>query len=490
MWKWITILSFVAVMTMTVIALRSHSHPLILPTIATTQPATKPTTAPAPVAARPPAAFYIDVVRSNNPAIPATQPLALPVDLSDAAHIILRDPVYLDGAGHLWITRTDAKPTDETLRHSMDASEHLIPDRPLFVHWWLNESGDWAAAVVTQNPAGGYDIILSLDRKHFFSDRHYFWDRAFSWDGKIVVPADLGISVFELNPQVTEHFHPLPGLESGGTAPVAILDSKGVLAWAPWDNGKKGSRGPSRFVDGQWLDLPSDQWPQKIIQLLPLLDGSILQIIAGEADKISLAIAPLESNDIDQHHVAELVDALADPDEDKRQAAFTELSRYGPGLWPILEKTNADAPPEAQIRIRQLLRNKITPALGGMSILENRLKVVSRQPDGTLLLFAPAGVKIPNGTQEAQTVIPAWIPVRNTGRVDAHSHRRLSPTKTPTTAASAPSEMTGSSPTLPAPEDFLATASSRSRPKPNANSISSSESIAAAAGCFPLTATP
>src|SRR3954466_14344529 len=82
------------------------------PVVAATQAATKPATAPSPTTlAAAKVATYVEAVRAENPQVPATQPLALPVDLVDAAHLIVHDPVYLDPLGHLWITRSDARPT-------------------------------------------------------------------------------------------------------------------------------------------------------------------------------------------------------------------------------------------------------------------------------------------------------------------------------------------------------------------------------------------
>jgi hypothetical protein len=384
-----------------------------------TQPATQPTTAPVAVVHR--LTSYIDVVRAENPAVPATQPLSVPADLPDAAHLILHEPIYLDPSGHLWITRADANPTDRVLQKTSDSTEHVIPDRPVFAHWMTDDAGNWSAQVITRrspNDGGGFDIISSLERRKLADVRPYRWESAFSWNGKIVVPTDTGVSVFDIEPNIVEHYHALPGLAAGASMPIVVLDSRGLLAWAPWDNGKPGSRGASRFVDGNWTDLTGDQWPEKIIQLQPLLDGSILQIIAGYDDHVTLTIAPLETGDIDQKHVAELVDNLADPDEDKRQAAFAELSQYGPGLWPILEKMADDQPAEARVRIKQLLRSKIAPALGGMTVMENRLSTVRRQSDGTTIFFAPVGISIPNGDRDPQTVTPAWICIRPGGRVD------------------------------------------------------------------------
>ena len=308
-----------------------------------------------------------------------------------------------------------AQPTEQSLRQPQEPSEHIIPDTPVFVHWWINDNGDWSAAVVTHRP-GGFDIITSGDRRPLASDRPYKWSAAFSWLGRIVVPTDVGVSIFDITPTIQEHYHDLPGTKI--SPPLTILDAKGVLAWSPWENGKSGSHGVSRFVDGQWTDLAGDPWGEKTTQLVPLLDGSILQIVSTDTDKIALSIVPLESSDIVAPHITDLVTQLADPDPDKRQSSFAELSQYGPGLTPLLQKLSADQPPEARLRLKQLLAGKINPALGGMQVIDNRLTVVRRQPDGTALFFAPAGVSVPNGSQEAQAVTPAWLCIRPGGRVD------------------------------------------------------------------------
>jgi hypothetical protein len=406
-------LLFLALLATAAVVYTFRVHPIhsVVPPIASSQPTTLPAV---PLAiAPPPIASYIDVVRSENAAVPATQPLGTPVDLADAAHVILRDPIYLDPLGNLWITRVDAPPTEQALLQPQDPSEHVIPDLPAFVHWWLDDSGNWSAAVVTHR-AGGFDIITSKDRRPFAGDRPYRWSAAFSWQDKIVVPTDAGVSVFDTTPTIQEHYHAVPG----AAPPQVILDAKGVLAWSPWQIGAPATHGASRFVDGNWADLTADPWAQNIIQLLPLLDGSILQIVSVGSDKIALSIVPLEATDIDAQHITDLVTQLADPDPDKRQSAFAELSQYGPGLAPMLEKLSADQPPEGRLRLKQLLAGKLTPALGGMQIIDNRLTVVRRQDDGTVLLYAPGGVSVPNGADEPQTVTPAWLCIRPGGRVD------------------------------------------------------------------------
>lgn len=392
---------------------------------ASTQTTTHPSAAPALAKAKP--LTYIDAVRWANPGVPATQPLGVPVDLVDAAHVLLRDPVYVDPLGHLWIARADARPTNEGLRSPLDPPEHVIRDLPVFAHWWIND-GDWAAAVVTRGsaPSGSgraFEVITTRQREPLLVDRPFQWDRAFSWDGKIVVPTDVGISVIEVQPHMREFYHALPGMSAGDgsappTAPLAVLDVRGVIAWAPWDNGRRGSRGVSRFVDGNWIDLTSDAWAEKIVQLTPLLDGSVLQMTAGEENQVNLAITPLDATDIDRRRVDQLLAQLSDVEQEKREAAFKELTRYGPGLWPILEKVIDDQPAEGRMAVQALLRGKITPALGGMTIMENRLSVVNRQRDGIVLFYAPVGVRIGHGDRDPETISPAWIAIRPGGRVD------------------------------------------------------------------------
>src|SRR5437867_3168766 len=82
------------------------------------EPAPPPTTAPATQASTRPASrpapttSYVDVIRAAYPKFPATQPLGFPVDLIDAGHYVLADPIYICPRGDLWITRAHAPPLD------------------------------------------------------------------------------------------------------------------------------------------------------------------------------------------------------------------------------------------------------------------------------------------------------------------------------------------------------------------------------------------
>ncbi len=413
--------------------------------VVATQPATRPARRHRPQAF----ASYLDAVRATNPAVAATQPLGVPVELADAAHVVLHDPVYVDPTGDLWVTRRDGHPTEPLLAHLADAGpEFVLRDRPTFVHWYQDDGGNWAAGVVVaaDPPAAGFDLITAAaGRHHLAGPRPFRWAAAYSVPalGKFVVPTDVGVSVFDVLPAPAEHYHALPECGPGTNPPATLLDARGVLAWAPWEQGRPGSAGVARYVDGQWVDLPADRWPAKPVQLSVLLDGSVLRIAAGAAppadaaaqlldadpgpapaapavaDAVTLSIAQLDPSAVDGAHVDALVVQLSDPDPDRRQAAFDELARYGPSLWPVLDRMAADQPPEGQVRIRQLLRGKLAPALGGMTVIDDRLTVACRQADGTTILYAPAGVQIPTDREnDPQSVIPAWLTVHPDGRVD------------------------------------------------------------------------
>jgi hypothetical protein len=434
-----------------IVALR-HPRPAPPPPTTRPVPVTQPATKPARVKRKPTLfATYLDAVRSANPAVAATQPLGTPVELADAAHLVLHDPVYVEPAGNLWITRPDGQPTTQLLAKLPDGPEYVLRDRPTFVHWYQDDNGTWLAALVVATP-DGYDLITAAGRSHLCGKRPFRWAAAYSVPalGKFVVPTDVGVSVFDVTPTPVERYHALPGCAAGTTTPpVTTLDSRGLLAWAPWDNGHPGSAGVSRFVDNAWTDLPPADWPAKPIHLSALLDGSVLRIGAGApppasaagvvesldgpttapapptaaaptpVDGVTLSIAPLDTNPLESAHVDALVAQLSDPDPDKRQAAFAELSRYGPSLWPVLDREAPDQPPEGQVRIRQLLRGKLAPALGGMTLVDDRLTVARRQPDGTLICFAPAGVQVPTDQEnDPQVVTPAWLAIHPDGRVD------------------------------------------------------------------------
>jgi hypothetical protein len=410
-------------------ALLWHRSPAPIPPpplVATPQPTpASPTTKKV----KPTYISYMQLLHQRNPAVAATQPLDDPLELPDAAHLIIPDPVYLDPAGHLWITSKDGMPTAAALIKPTDTYDHIIQDRPVFVHWILNDAGLWDADVIVHTDHG-YDIITKNNRRHLMDDRPFNWSAAFSVQGKIVVPTVTGMDVIELEPKPAEYFHALPGLTNTSNPPQAIADTHGILAWAPWENNKPGSNGVSRYLNGTWTDLPAADWPARPVQLSMLLDGSVLRIAAGtpatqptdladvNPDQLHFSIGTLEAPQFDEKHVNDLVTQLSDDDGDVRRAAFDELSRYGPAVTAKLEKMMDEQVPEARVRIGQLLHNKLGSTLAGMIPVDDRLVVAKRCPDGTVIFFAPAGVEIPTEHDEPDILNPAWLAMHSDGRVD------------------------------------------------------------------------
>jgi hypothetical protein len=383
------------------------------PAAPATAPATRASAAPAskPFVAR----SYVDLVRRAYPKMAATQPLGVPLDLDDAAHFVLSDPIYLCPRGDLWLTDPAARPMGEILRLAPDEQTHVISERVVYVHWWTDDAGHWTPRLIVRARSGrGFETLDASARKPIGDPgRAYRWDDAMSWGDRVIVPGDRGVSIFTFTPDGAENYHELIGSAEDGGPPQFVLDPRGVLAWSPADDQRPGSNGAARFVDGKWQALtPDTGWPARILHLVPLLDGSVLQIALDDSGKVKLALAPLDSGNLDEKAISDLVDQLSDADPAKRDAANAQLTRYGPASWPLLEKLLPDQPPEAKSRLRQLLRNRIEPTLGGRTLVDGKMRVADRFADGGVLFYAAAGVLIERENRPPLVVSPAWISIR------------------------------------------------------------------------------
>lgn len=368
-----------------------------------------------------------------------TQPLGIPLDLPQAAHLLLHQWVTVSGppGDDLWITDSQARPIDQVLKEAVDpqadTQAHVVREQVMFVHWMPVDNGPWPSYLICRRQGGGDEVVSASGRFALSPKRDYRWDRAISWNKRIVVPTDSGVDVISLEPRLIESYvdlagspttsqpstrpsaadsRPSSGWDDG--LPQALLDNRGVLAWMP-----AAGTGAARFIDEKWTRLGPDQgWPAWIVHLVPLLDGSVLQISLTSNASIQLALATLDATSVDEKQIAALVDGLSDPDQAKRSAAYDQLTRYGPGIWPVLEKLNGDQPPEAQARLQQLLHNRVQPTLGGMSLLGNKtLRIAERLADGGAIFYAPQGVSIPDPDGgDARERAPAWISIRP-GRV-------------------------------------------------------------------------
>ena len=365
-------------------------------------------------------ADYLAAVRAEYPLLPATQPLGVPLELSQAARFVLNNPIYLSRSrGDLWITRPDAPPTAKVLRDLIDpktpdSQTHVVRERVEFVHWMPNDSGPAQPYLVCRS-GSRVELISPEGRKSLPTTRDYQWDRAFSWNEAVVVPSRSGVSIFQFGPEFTESYQELITDEksSAHATPEAMIDWKGLLAWVPWEGGKSGSHGAARFVDGKWVTLGSDNdWPERIVHLVPLRDGSVVLFVLRDDGAAGIETAILDRAPVDEHAIKDLVAQLGDIDPETRKKAFSELGSFGPGAWPVLEKLLPDQPPQAQVLLKQLLKDRDRPGLGGMPLLGRRaLHLNNRLPMGGAIFYVPEGVSITDADGNVSPLAPAWLAV-------------------------------------------------------------------------------
>ncbi|MGE5610430.1 MAG: hypothetical protein ACM359_14355, partial [Bacillota bacterium] len=311
----------------------------------------------------------------------------------------------------LWITRADADVTERVLLQAAEQQVILTRERPAYVHWISTDTGEQPYLVCLNSKATGYEIVTATDRQPMGQGTHYDWARARWWDEKIVVPTDVGVSVFKLGRRVTEWASPPLATPAETHAPVQVTFSNGPLAWIPPQPGHPGSQGAVRLTNSTWSILtPENGWPAGMIHLIPLLDGSVLQLLAGQDDAVKLNIVSLDPMSPDEEKkIKILVSQLSDADAANRSKAYQELARYGAGLWTVAEKLMPGETPETQAGLRDLLKSKMSPLLGGMQLVDAKMRVLSRYPDGGVLFYTEAGVQIPRGDDQPLTIAPAWL---------------------------------------------------------------------------------
>lgn len=415
------------------------NKPIVYQTRSATAPSTHPSSAPTEPE-RPPRT-YMELVLKHYPSFPTTQPLKQNLTIKDAGHILIPDPFFLDGRGVIWITRADAEETETLLPIISREQVVLTRERVLFVMWTVNEAGEWSPNLVVKK-GDGFELVDARRRRVIGRGKSagYDWSRAFRWEEKmIVVPTDAGAAIFVVGKKIIELVSPPL---AGKDARVEIqADVKGLLAWRPG-----GGSGVARFVDNQWQMLTAAQgWPAGIVHLIPLLDGSVIQLVASDEETMRLNVVSLDAAKIDEKAIALLVIQLGEADPAVREKAYAELTRYGPGVFPVAEKMMVNALPEAQDRLKELLRARISPLLGGMRIVDGKLKVVARLPDGGAVFYAERGVAIPRGDEEALVIVPAWLSIRPgtaVQRLDAEMMHDLDPAKIKLTAVGAEWVMT------------------------------------------------
>jgi len=383
------------------------------------QPATAPTTAPVVLTIPPPAPplTYVGLIQEIDPKFPTTRPRDTPLSMSDAAQVVIPADAWVCSRGDLWIRHADAPAVEALLHESQKDQIHLTRDAVVFVDWRSDAEGALRATPVVSVEGGDCEVVTHSGRKRL-SHRYDFARAQQLGDRSIVAPFENGVGVISFGESVVEAVHLLPPFDSSkplGLVRLAV-DRRGVLAWASPDArlGFAGSRGAIRILANgvEALDAGAD-WPESIIHLVPLLDGSVLQIVPGTEDTIDIRLQPPVDWNIDEAKINALVAQLSDLHPRKREAAQAELSRFGVSAWPVLEKLLDDQPPEARSRIELLLQNRIKPTLGGMTLVVQKMTIASQQSDGSIIFHAPAGVWVSNPlTLDRQVINPAWISIR------------------------------------------------------------------------------
>jgi hypothetical protein len=297
---------------------------------------------------------------------------------------------------------------------------HVLRERVQYVHWSPDETGGWLPQLIVRDEDGSLELITRSSHQRLSFAHDYDWSHAFSWNQRIVAPTSTGVGILQLQPILSEQYQNLlppqskiKTQKSKIPRPVTLLDTRGLLAFIPPTPAHPGSPGAWRFVEDRWVPLgPEQGWPGQILHLVPLLDGSVLQIIPDKPGTVRLALAPLESTEIDQEVVEKLIEHLSDPDPLVRNDASQKLSLYGPGVYPLLEQRLPHQPPEGRKRLRQLLANKLKPTLGGMSLIDSRLRCIARFPGGGAVFYAEGGVALANPEGNADTYLtPAWLAI-------------------------------------------------------------------------------
>ncbi len=383
--------------------------------VATTVPTSRPATTQTGAVPH----DLLDVIRVDDPHYPTTQELDVPSDYDEADHVVLHEPIYLCPAGHLWITHPLAPHAQDMLRNLGDRNSHAVRERVLYAHWQSNDNKPIVSLICAEADArlhlvqAGKDIALNLDRD-------CRWDRAVTLNNYIIVPTGRGVIAINVNdpmhPLAQDLIDPAAAPNAKLSSAVILFDKEGVIAWMPWENSLTGGNGAARFVDGKWTRLDAAAgWPEKILQLVPLLDGSILQLIPDEQGTVKLAMSGFDKSitATSEQQVKQLVAGLSDPDQTNRDAAYEQLTRFGPGIFPLLQKLQDDQPPSAKSRITELLRSQMKLTLGPITLNDGPVATATRLSDGGVVLYCDAGVSIARGSDDKPHIMtPAWLSIR------------------------------------------------------------------------------
>ena len=416
----------------------------------TTQPATQPAEADEPAA---PVATYLELLERDRPSLAddagKVEPTPIPLPADEASRVTFDEPLLLDLAGNLWLSHPDGIAV-ATLPGAGDALERqsfVTRERVRFAKWDTRGDDLPTVELIYERPDGSLAWLHRLGEATVppAESGDFDFARAVLLGPSLVVPTARGVAV--LTPQdrpddadlYLRRYGHLPEEnrpDASGTVvtadvtladrddaapPQLRLDGAGLLAWVPWDAGLDGTPGGdrvARYAEGAWTLLPpADGWSTRPVDLMPLGDGSVLQVALGDDGNAALSKIRTGEATVDRDAIARLVEELVSYDADTRDAAYAQLAAAGPGIFPALRELYDGAKPRAKREIDTLLAFGDELSIGGLIPEPGPVVVRERLADGGVVFRFDGGVSVPNlaGVQVLET--PGWVFVRPGRRV-------------------------------------------------------------------------
>ena len=409
----------------------------------TTQPASQPSTEPATQATTKPhdppvLTQYIDILRERDPDFPTTQPLPSGLGLDEAARFEFEEPLFLDAVGCLWIVHERGQAPEEILAGDLKRQTYVINQPVVFTWWKPAYDGKPTVEMILKCEDGSFQWLHQTGRAPIPplpDGREYDWPRAFLYARSLIVPTTGGAAV------LTPVDRPDPGQflrrhgraerrpDGAGTielAHIALiepredlpatqirLDGRGLIAWVPFMSRRiTGSERIGRYLDGKWSELSGEGWTRRPVLLMPLSDGSILQLSIDDRNESQLTAVALNAIPVEREAVEKLIGNLSSTDPRERESAFVGLSNYGPSAWPILEEHLEAASPVVRKQITILLGDKTNPTFGGLMPEPGPVEVRDWLADGGVILRFRNGILLPDGAGVTVLERPAWLLIR------------------------------------------------------------------------------
>jgi hypothetical protein len=413
-----------------------------------TQPASRPSTAPVSRAATQPQeplvlAQYTDILREKLPDFPTTQPMPSSLGLEEAARFEFEEPLFLDAVGCLWIVHERGQSAQEILAGDLKRQTYVINQPVVFTWWKAGFDGKPTVEMILQREDGSFEWLHQTGRAPIpplADGRAYDWPRAFLFARSLAVPTTGGAAILTPvdRPDPGQYFRRYgrserrpDGNGSVELAHIALieprqdlpatqirLDGRGLIAWVPFMSRRiTGSEKIGRYLDGEWSVLGGDGWTKRPVLLMPLSDGSILQLSIDERNESHLSAVALNAVPVEREAVEKLIENLASTDSREREAAFVGLTNYGPSAWPILEEHLEAASPVVRKQLNILLGDKINPTFGGLMPEPGPVEVRDWLADGGVILRFRNGILLPDGAGVTVLERPAWLLIRPGRRI-------------------------------------------------------------------------